>query len=31
MDMKLIHIPMSKIVYYTAGICAIMQTTDTVI
>ena len=31
MDMKLIHIHMSKIVYYTAGICAIMHTTDTVI
>ena len=31
MDMKLIHIHISKIVYYTAGICAIMQTTDTVI
>ena len=31
MDMKLIHIHMSKIVYYMAGICAIMHTTDTVI
>ena len=30
-DMNYIHIHMSKIVYYTAGICAIMQTTDTVI
>lgn len=31
MDMKLIHTHMSKIVYYMIGICAIMQTTDTVI
>ena len=31
MDMKLIHIHISKIVYYMTGICAIMQTTDTVI
>lgn len=29
--MNYIHIHMSKIVYYTAGICAIMQITDTVI
>ena len=31
MDMKLIHIHISKIVYYMTDICAIMHTTDTVI